>query len=51
MILCPACGVPNDDDYPITINGKIVSGCVACWEKDGDRDWWKMVEKLYAIKE
>ena len=52
MILCPACGVPNDDNWPIHVNGKAVDGgCQGCWEKDCDREWWEMVEKLYAIKE
>lgn len=47
MVPCPACGTLNDDDWPITVNGKGVDGgCVSCWEKECDVAWWKMVTSL-----
>lgn len=44
---CPRCGIKNDDDWPISIDGVVNSGgCQDCWEDESDRAWWKEIEKL-----
>ncbi len=50
-LACPACGTPNNDDWPIEVDGKIVSGgCQECWEKQSDAAWWKMVVAMDTLQ-
>jgi len=38
---CPNCGIENEDNWPISINGKIEwGGCQGCWEEQCDEAWW-----------
>lgn len=42
MKKCPVCGVENDDDWPLDIDGMIEDGgCQTCWEAGADhtRKW------------
>jgi len=44
---CPQCGVLNDDNWPISVDGVIKQGgCQECWEAYSDREWWREIEKL-----
>ena len=47
---CPKCGIGNDDNWPLEINGEIIEGgCQDCWEADCANSWWEMVEYIGAI--
>lgn len=47
---CPACGILNDDDWPIEVDGEIKSGgCQECWESECDASWWKAVTAMDKI--
>ena len=47
---CPGCGQLHNDDWPITVNGKVVDGgCQECWERESDREWWKAVVALEVL--
>ena len=51
-MICPLCGLENDDDLPITVDGKIVDGgCQECWEAECSRAWWKMVNVFQPLME
>ena len=42
---CPKCGIENEDDWPLEIDGEIVEGgCQECWESACSKSWWEMVE-------
>lgn len=44
---CPKCGVPNDEDWPITVNGVVEDGgCYECFDKEADAKWWEAVVEL-----
>lgn len=41
---CPKCGKENFDNWPITVNNEIIEGgCQDCFEKECDREWWKII--------
>jgi len=45
---CPKCGIENDDNWSISINGKIeCGGCQICWENESDDAWWDAMESVY----
>jgi hypothetical protein len=49
-MICPLCGLENDYDWPITVNGEIKDGgCQECWEAECAREWWKMIEVLQPL--
>lgn len=42
MKTCPNCKAKNNDDWPITVEGKIrEGGCQECWETECAKGWWK----------
>lgn len=44
---CPACGILNDDNWPIIIEAEIRDGgCQTCWEAQTDEAWWDMLDQL-----
>ena len=46
-MMCPECGKPNNDNWPIVANKKMVfGGCQDCWENQNDDMWWDAVRKL-----
>jgi hypothetical protein len=51
-MICPLCGVENNDNWPVAVNGVVKQGgCQDCWEKQSDKGWWKMVKTIYQIRE
>ena len=53
---CPKCGVENDDNWPLEIDGEIKEGgCQDCWEAACSESWWEMVECIdmpaWAVQE
>jgi hypothetical protein len=41
---CPKCGTMNNDNWPITVNEKILfGGCQDCWEKECEKQWWDIM--------
>lgn len=47
---CPKCGIENDDNWPLEIDGEVEEGgCQGCWEADCADAWWEMVEYIGAI--
>ena len=49
MAICPnpKCGIENDDNWPLEIDGEILEGgCQDCWEAACSVDWWDAVEAL-----
>ena len=45
--VCPLCGVLNEDDWPLDIDGEIKDGgCQDCWEAQTSAGWWDMVGSL-----
>lgn len=52
MCKCPVCGIMNDDDWPLNIDGIIEDcGCQLCWEKGPthSRKWKKNQQDFYEI--
>jgi hypothetical protein len=49
---CPKCGVENDDNWPLEIDGEIKDGgCQDCWEADCDEAWWLAHEQVGKVKD
>lgn len=43
-IICPICGEPNIDNWPVEVDGEIENGgCQNCWEAECDKLWWDTV--------
>lgn len=52
MKQCPMCGEENNDNWPITVNGKIeLGGCQSCWEKECDTNHWNTMAALEESQE
>lgn len=50
--ICPKCGIPNSDDWPLNIGGEILfGGCQECWEAKSDEDWWEIVVSADKIQQ
>ena len=46
-MICPLCGVENNDNWPVAANGVVKQGgCQDCWEKQSDEEWWKTVVRI-----
>jgi hypothetical protein len=49
--LCPVCQRPNEDNWPIHVNGEIkTGGCQDCWERECAESWHEMVENIGWMK-
>jgi hypothetical protein len=47
---CPICGTENDYNWPLQVDGQIKDGgCQDCWEKQSDKEWWKMVVEIDKV--
>ncbi len=43
-MICPKCKTENTDNWPVTVDGKVLNGgCQECWESESDKNWWEMV--------
>lgn len=52
-MICPKCGVKNNDNWPLEIEGGIrEGGCQMCWESECDKTWWEAMEdvEIYFAK-
>ena len=52
MKKCPVCGKPNNDDWPLCIDGTIEEGgCQICWEQglNHSRKWKVKQIELYEV--
>lgn len=51
MASCPKCGIENDDNWPLEIDGEILEGgCQDCWEAACDESWWDAVEVIADLR-
>ena len=47
---CPKCGLLNDDDWPVTVDGVAQDGgCQLCWEAEADAMWWDAVTAMEVM--
>jgi RNA polymerase subunit RPABC4/transcription elongation factor Spt4 len=50
--ICPVCGVENQDNWPLKVDGYIkYGGCQICWEAQCSEDWWNAVEFVFSKTE
>ena len=43
-MICPRCGSENTDDWPVTVDGRVVNGgCQECWEDECEAEWWRLM--------
>jgi|TARA_B100000315_G_scaffold255848_1_gene300252 hypothetical protein len=49
-MICPKCGIENEDNWPLDIDDKILDGgCQECWEAECADSFWDVMDITIAL--